>query len=371
MGKYFDCVNKNFGFGLMRLPMLGEEVDIELLKQMVDEFIAAGFTYFDTAHGYVSKKSEPAIREALTSRYPRDAYTLADKLSTYFFEKEEEIRPFFESQLKACGVTYFDFYLMHAQNADFYEKYKRCRAYEIGLELKREGKIKHFGISFHDKAAVLEQILTEQPEVEFVQIQFNYADYDDVVVEARKCYELCVKFGKPVVVMEPVRGGSLASLPEEADKIISALKGGSPASYAIRYAASFDGVMMVLSGMSNLEQLRENVSLMKDFKALNEEEFAAIDKVCKIFKSQNLIPCTACRYCTDGCPKSISIPDLFACMNSMKLFNNWNSNWYYNLHTQNRGKASDCIGCGKCESVCPQHLKIRELLKEVSAVFDK
>lgn len=362
---------KNFGFGCMRLPMNGDEVDYREFSQMVDTFLEEGFHYFDTARGYLGGKSEIALRECLTKRYPRDRYILTNKLTTSFFEKEEDIRPFFESQLESCGVEYFDYYLMHAQNAEFYKKYKACRAYEIAQELKAEGKVRHVGISFHDKASVLDEILTEHPEVEVVQIQFNYVDYEDAGIESRLCYEVCRKHGKPVIVMEPVKGGSLIHLPDRAKAVLDELQGGSYASYAIRFAASFDGIMMVLSGMSDMEQLRDNISYMKEFQPLSETEFEAIDKVRAIFKAQDLIPCTACRYCTDGCPKHISIPDLFACMNGKKNFKNWNAAWYYMVHTQSAGRASDCVECGKCEKVCPQHLEIRKLLKEVAAEFDR
>ncbi len=364
-------IKKNFGFGCMRLPMKGEEVDYEETCKMVDTFLENGFNYFDTAHGYLGGKSEIALRECLAKRHPRESYILVNKLTTNYFNKEEDIRPFFNEQLEACGVDYFDFYLMHAQNAEFFEKYKKCRAYETAFELKKEGKVKHVGLSFHDRAEVLEQILTEYPEIEVVQIQFNYVDYEDAGIEGRKCYEICLKHNKPIIVMEPVKGGSLVNLPDEAQKVLDELKGGSNASYAIRYAASFDNMMMVLSGMSNLEQMEDNLSYMKDFKPISEEEHEAIKKVCAIFKAQKLIPCTACRYCVDGCPKKIAIPDLFADLNGTKMYSNWNGGWYYMVHTMNAGKASDCIKCGKCEHICPQHLKIRELLEDVAAEFDK
>ena len=366
-----DKVKKNFGFGCMRLPMNGEEVDLEQTKKMVDTFIEQGFNYFDTAHGYIQGKSEKALKECLTSRYPRDKYILTDKLTANFFKKEEDIRPLFESQLEICGVDYFDFYLMHAQGAGNYAHFKECHAYETAFELKKDGKVRHVGISFHDKPEVLEQILTEYPEVEVVQIQFNYVDYDDPAVQSRACYEVCRKHNKPVIVMEPVKGGNLVNLPEDAKAVLDELYGGSPASYAIRFAAGFPGMMMVLSGMSSMEQMNDNLSYMKDFQLLNEAELAAVKKVQEIFKSKNLIPCTACRYCIDGCPKHISIPDLFAIMNTKQIYHDWNADYYYNVvHTAPGRKASDCLKCGKCEKVCPQHLQIRNLLEDVAKEFE-
>lgn len=374
MGKFFENIDRKLGFGCMRLPLLENgEVDTALFAKMVDKFIAEGFNYFDTAHGYVRGKSETALRECLTSRYPREKYILTDKLSTHHFNSQEEIRPLFESELAACGVDYFDFYLMHAQDANIFAKFKRCRAYETALQFREEGKIKHFGISFHDRAAVLEQILTEYPQIEVVQIQLNYADYEDPSVESRKVYEVCEKHGKPVIVMEPVKGGSLVILPEEAQAVFDGLGGGrSNASYAIRFAAGFDNTMMVLSGMGDLEMVEDNTGYMKAFQPLSAQERAAVDKVTQIFRSQNLIPCTACRYCMEACPKGIHIPDLFALLNAKKCFGNWNTDYYYNnIHTAEGTKAKDCLKCGKCEKICPQHLEIRNLLEDVSAEFDK
>ena len=314
-----EKIKKNFGFGFMRLPMKDGEIDTEETKRMVDAFLDAGFNYFDTAHGYHKEKSEIALRECLTSRYPRESYVLADKLTENYFKTEADIRPVLEEQLAACGVEYFDFYLMHSQCTLNYPHFKACRAYETAFALKAAGKVRHVGISFHDRAEVLEQILTEYPEIEVVQIQFNYLDYDDPAVQSRKCYEVCVKHGKPVIVME---------------------------------------------------QMEDNISFMKDFQPLNDTELEAIHKVQKIFASKNLIPCTACRYCTDGCPKHITIPDLFATMNTRQLYHDWNAGYYYDIHTMDGRKASDCVKCGKCEHVCPQHLPIRKLLEDVAKEFE-
>lgn len=367
-----ENIKKNFGFGCMRLPLKDGEIDLAETSRMVDYFLEQGFNYFDTAHGYLQGRSETALKACLTSRHPRDSYILTNKLTGTFFKTEADIRPFFQSQLEACGVDYFDFYLMHAQSATFYQHFKKCRAYETAFALKAEGKIKHVGISFHDHAEVLEQILTDYPEIEVVQIQFNYVDYDDPAVQSRECYEVCRRHGKPVLVMEPVKGGNLVNLPEEARKVLDELHGGSPASYAIRFAAGFPGMMMVLSGMSSMEQMKDNLSYMKDFQPLNETELEAVKKVQSIFRGMNLIPCTACRYCTDGCPRQIAIPDLFAVMNTKQIYHDWNADFYYNnVYTDAGRRASDCIQCGRCEKACPQHLPIRRLLTEIAAEFDK
>lgn len=368
----FSNVKKNFGFGCMRLPMKDGKTDYDEFKKMVDLYISEGFNYFDTAMVYLEGQSETAIGDCIAKRYPRSDFVLTDKLSTSLFNKEEEIRPLFYRQLEACKVDYFDIYLMHAQSKSIFEKYKKCHAYETAFQLKKEGKIKHVGISFHDTAEVLEEILTEYPEIEVVQIQFNYVDYLDPAIQSKKLYEVCRKHDKPIIVMEPVKGGNLVNLPEKAKKVLEDLNGGSSASYAIRFSAGFEGIKMVLSGMSNTEQMKDNLSYMKDFKPLNQTELSAINKVCEIFRSMHFIPCTACRYCVDGCPKRISIPDLFSCMNAKQMYHDWNANYYYNeVYTKNKGKASDCIKCGKCEKACPQHLQIRSLLTSVAKEFEK
>ncbi|MBQ9679534.1 MAG: aldo/keto reductase [Ruminococcus sp.] len=370
--KFFPEINGNFAFGCMRLPMQGGKVDHEQFCRMADAFIAKGFNYFDTAHGYIGGQSETAIRECVAKRYDRSDFLLTNKLTNGYFKSESDIRPFFEKQLEACGVEYFDFYLMHAQDNNNYKTFRRCNAYETAFKLKEEGKIRHVGISFHDKADVLEKILTDYPAIEVVQIQLNYVDYEDEGVDSRNVYEVCERFNKPVLVMEPVKGGSLVNLPDEAKAVFDALNGGSYASYALRFAAGFPNICAVLSGMSDMAQMEDNLGFMADFEPLNTEEQAAVKKVCAIFKKQNLIPCTACRYCVDGCPKKILIPDLFSCLNAKKAFNNWNQDYYYeNVLTSRNGKASDCIKCGRCEKACPQHLPIRDLLTKVAAEFER
>lgn len=367
----FFGITKRLGFGCMRMTMKDEEVDYDIFSEMIDSYINRGFNYFDTAHGYLNGKSEIALRECLVKRYPRNAFVLTNKLSHNFFEKEEDIRPFFEKQLEWCGVEYFDFYLMHAQTAALFEKYKRCRAYETALELKQEGKIKHFGISFHDTAEVLEEILTEYPEIEVVQIQFNYLDFDDASVQSRRVYEVCRKHKKAIIIMEPVKGGTLANLPDDARSVFDELGSRSPASYAIRFAAGFPGVVCVLSGMSTMEMLNDNISCTSGFVPLNDAEMEAVGKVRDIILSKKAVQCTDCRYCMEGCPQNIPIPSVFACLNSKKIFNNWSSDYYYSTVTKGKGRASDCIECGLCEDTCPQHLSIRELLKDASEIFDK
>ena len=358
MSKFFPELTRNFGFGCMRFPMKGEEVDIPAVKEMVDIFLEAGFNYFDTARPYHGGNSEKILKEVLTSRYPRERYLLTDKLSPGCFETEADIRPFFQSQLEACGVDYFDFYLFHANSASRHEMFTSTRAYDIVQELKAEGKIRHVGMSFHDTAEVLDKILTDRPEIEAVQLQFNYADYDDPNVQSRACYEVCQKHGKPVLVMEPVKGGSLVNLPRKAMDLLS----DTPASYAIRFAASFENVVMVLSGMSNMEQVLDNIRYMKDFRPLSGEEMELIGKVRTLYQAQNRIPCTGCRYCTDGCPAGIDIPALFACLNDKREGKETNYDTF-------EVKADACVECGQCEGECPQHLQIRDLLKEVAAAF--
>ena len=362
MNRFDPAIRKNFGFGLMRLPMAGEDVDIPQVSAMVDAFLAAGFNYFDTARPYIQGKSELAIRECLVKRYPRERFLLTNKLSNICFQQEGDIRPFFQSQLEACGVEYFDFYLHHALSAQRHEKYTATRAYDIVKQLKAEGRIRHIGISFHHSAQVLDWILTERPEIEVVQLQFNYVDMLDPVVQSKACYDVCVKHGKPVIVMEPVRGGALVDLPPH---IRSQMTACSPAGYAIRFAASHDNIMMVLSGMSTMEQMADNIATMGDFKPLDEGELALIDQARTAYQSMHKVPCTACRYCTDGCPAGIPIPDVFACFNDKKQEKEGADAAYAALHSN----ASACVGCGQCERVCPQQLHIPQLLAEVAKVF--
>ena len=372
---FFPDLKGKLGFGLMRLPMVGDEVDLVQTEQMVDAYMAAGFHYFDTAHGYISGQSETAARHALTRRYPRDSFILTNKLSGGFIEKEDDVLPLFQTQLEACGVDYFDFYLLHAVGAGNYQKFEDCRAFEQLLALKAEGKIRHIGFSFHDSPAFLDRVLTEHPETEVVQLQLNYLDWEDDRVRSRACYEVCVKHNKPVIVMEPVKGGSLVHLNDKANAVLESLRkdgGGNPnAGYALRFAAGLDHVVMVLSGMSDLSQMQDNLKVMSAFSPLNEKEQQALEEVRAIFSALPLIPCTACRYCTDGCPMNIRIPDILRLRNRHTMFPSSEQAAYYTRElTKESGKASDCIGCGQCADVCPQHLDIPALLQEAAEVFE-
>ena len=367
-----EKMKKKLGFGFMRLPMKGDEIDIAQTCGMVDEFLARGFNYFDVARGYLNSRAETTLRTCLTSRHPRESYLLTDKLSGGFFKTEADVRPLFEAQLADCGVDYFDFYLMHAQCQENYDHYKQCRAYEQAFQLKAEGKIRHVGLSFHDSAEVLDKILTEYPQIEIVQLQFNYLDYEDPAVQSKACYEVCVKHGKPVLVMEPVKGGSLASAGKEIEAEMKRVHpDASIASWALRFAASLPGVATVLSGMSNEEQMEDNIKTFRNFVPLNEEEKAVIAKAQEALKKSPAVPCTACRYCCDGCPMGIAIPDVFKALNTIRLYGEEDrAKNYYKKLLETSGKAEDCVQCGQCESVCPQHLPIIDLLKEASEKLD-
>ena len=370
----FPDVKKKLGFGCMRLPMDGEKVDYAEFTKMVDEFMAQGFNYFDTARVYIGGQGETAIRDCVVKRYPRDSFILTDKLSDSLFNSEDEIRPLFEKQLESCGVDYFDFYLLHSQTKSTFEKYKKLHAYEHAFELKKEGKVKHVGFSFHDSAEVLDQILTEHPEAEFVQLQLNYLDWEDAKVQSRKCYETAVKHGKKVVVMEPVKGGTLAKLPKKAEDVLKALHPDwSAASWAIRFVASLENVMVVLSGMSTPEQMDDNTAYMKEFEPLTEKEKQVLlGEVVDSIHEAAKIPCTACRYCVEGCPMNIAIPEYFALYND-EITDKGNPEYAkrYAELTKEHGKASDCVECGQCEGACPQHLPAITWLKKVAEVFER
>ncbi len=360
----FEKIKKNFGFGCMRLKMIDDKVDYDEFNRMIDAFIGAGFNYFDTAHGYIQGKSEIAIGKCLSARYDRESFVLANKLSAWCFEKEEDIVPLFESQLKICGVEYFDFYLIHCINRDTYPKYKSCNAFEIIKKLKEQGKIKHIAMSFHDTADYLDMVLTEQPNIEAVQLQLNYLDYDDPGVQSKACYDVAVKHGKKVIVMEPVKGGALVNLPEKAEKEFDKLGGGSYASYALRYAASFPEVFMVLSGMGSMAMMEDNLNTFADFVPLNEEELKTTDRVREIIREVRQVPCTKCKYCTEVCPQNIQIPDIFEIYNNVLAAKTSVRESKPLLPKENT--PADCIKCGKCEKNCPQNIEIRQHLETIA-----
>lgn len=370
--EFFPELKGRFAFGCMRLPMNGKDVDIDHFCKMVDYYLDAGFNYFDTAHGYLEGKSETAIAEALVKRHPRDKFLIANKLTDVYFEKQEDIIPFFEKQLAWCGVDFFDFYLMHDQEKRNYDKFQKCKAFETALELKKQGKIKHLGFSFHDKVDHLERILNDHPEVEFVQIQFNYLDYDSEDVQSGKLYEVCEKYNKPVFVMEPVKGGKLAMLPDNVKSIFDKLgSDASYASYAVRYALNFPNNVLVLSGVSDIDQMKDNCASMKDPKPLKDSEEQAIAQAVAEFKNLKLVDCTGCSYCVthNECPKNINIPQVFSIYNDMKIFDGWKKEgraFYQRVVATYSGVASDCIACGACKDVCPQHLDIPKLLEDAS-----
>ena len=360
-----DKVKRNFGFGCMRLPMKDGEVDKVEFSKMVDAFIKAGFNYFDTAHGYIDGKSEKAVKECLTDRYDREEYVLANKLSAWFFEKEEEVLPLFEEQLRICGVEYFDFYLFHALDSELYEKHKRCNSFEIVKKLHAEGRVKNIAMSFHDTADVLDMILTEHPEIEYVQLQINYLDYDDPGVQSKACYDVAVKHGKKVMVMEPVKGGALVNLPDPAIEEFKKLGDAAPVSYALRYAASYPEVFMVLSGMGNMDMMMSNIATMHPFVPLNEEELLATDRARDIIRQYNQIPCTKCRYCAEVCPVDMPIADMFAVYNDYALAHVSRDDTKERLAAF-LVKPADCIDCGRCEEICPQSINIRERVKKLT-----
>ncbi|MCD7826776.1 MAG: aldo/keto reductase [Clostridiaceae bacterium] len=367
---------KKLGFGMMRLPLRDSKdqtaIDYEQVCQMVDTFLEQGFTYVDTAYMYHDYASEGMVKRALVERHPRDSFLLATKLPTMMLKTKEDQARIFKEQLEKCGVEYFDYYLLHCLNQENYANSEKLGSFDFVLQKKKEGKIKKVGFSFHDTAELLDEILTKHPEMEFVQIQLNYLDWESSSVQSRLCYEVCVKHNKPVIVMEPVKGGTLAKVPAEAEKLMKEYHpDASVASWAVRFAASQKNVFMVLSGMSDLQQLRDNTSYMRDFEPLNEEEQKIIEAVKEQIHSFITVPCTGCKYCVEGCPKKIPIPQYFSLYNAHRQLreNDTTKEDYRKL--ENCGRANECIACRQCEEHCPQHLTIVDYLKEVSSVFDE
>ena len=368
MSDYFGKETFKLGFGLMRLPKLPSgKIDIAQTSEMVDRFISAGGTYFDTAFVYDNGESESAARKALVERYPRESYTLCTKLCAWMqCHDEKSAKQQFFTSLKRTGAGYFDYYLLHALQRGNYKKYDEYHIWDFVKEQKAKGLIKYYGFSFHADPALLEELLTSHPDVDFVQLQINYADWNNPGVASRECYEIARKHGVSITVMEPVKGGALANPPEGVQKIFrKADSDASMASWAIRYVASMDGIITVLSGMSNLAQMDDNLSYMRDFKPLTETEQQLICQAQAELEKDNSIKCTACHYCVDGCPMNIAIPEIFAVKNNEQKKKSWDGGKQaYTIATHGKGTASQCLECGQCESACPQHLPVIELLKE-------
>ena len=372
MERYLGEHIPKLGFGLMRLPKAGEAIDVEQTKEMVDLFMAAGFCYFDTSRGYPG--SEDAAKLALADRYPRDRYLFATKCPVWTVKTREKAERMFYTSLERSGVGYFDFYLLHNLGKNRSKAFDEYDTWSFLARRKEEGLIKHLGFSIHDNADALDAVLTAHPEMEFVQLQINYADRWDPSVESEKCHAVARKHGKPIIVMEPVKGGLLANPPQKILDIFNAVdRDASPASWAIRYAASCEGVITVLSGMSNVEQMKDNISFMKDFKPMTAEEYAAIDQARAVLASVPIVPCTACGYCEKDCPKSIAVHNAFHAMNVLRRYGDAaaaKTDYDWSILGRSVGRLSECIGCGSCEDACPQHIAVRDELKKAAAALE-
>ena len=372
---------KKLGFGFMRLPLLDKDdptsIDRPQVEKMVDLFFQRGFTYCDTAWMYHNFASEETVGRAVTDRYPRDSFTIATKMPDMMLKKAEEVSEIYEAQKKKLHVDHFDYYLVHNMNNVYYENVKKFGVLDYLRKKREAGEIRCLGFSIHDTPEFLDKMLTENPFFEFVQLQINYLDWESAGIRAHECYDVCVKHGKKVIVMEPVKGGTLANPPENARKLLADMQPDwSPAEWAIKFAASLPEVMVVLSGMSSLAQLDENTAFMEDFQPLTEKETALLLKAAELVRQSIAIPCTACRYCVEAnkCPKGIPISNYFALYNTFKLggVKAWypEVNYYENYVAQGYSKASDCVGCRGCERVCPQHIPIASWMKEIANALE-
>ena len=373
MGNYLGQDTFKLGFGLMRLPKNPDgSIDVPQVCQMADRFIAAGGTYFDTAYVYDDGASEAAFKAAVADRYPRDSYTVATKLNVRVAKDAEDARQQFYTSLERTGAGYIDYYLLHAIQRGNYEMYEEYGIWDYVAELKKKGLIRHWGFSFHSDPELLRMLLTKHPDAEFVQLQLNYADWENPGVASRKNWEICKEFGKPVTVMEPVKGGILADPIPTVKAVFDAEGSGrSYASWAVRFAASLDNILVVLSGMSNLAQMEDNLSYMKEFQPLSDAELDLIRQAQEALNGDKSIPCTACHYCTEGCPMGIPIPEIFTVANRRKGSPEFRTIREYGIVTQGKGKASDCIQCGQCEAACPQNLPIIELLEKCRSMEEE
>ena len=361
------------GFGLMRLPEKDGAIDIEQVSQMADAYMEAGFNYFDTAYVYHGGNSEKVVKEAIVKRFPRESFTIATKLPAWFLHSPEDRDKVFEEQLDRCGVDYFDYYLLHSlEDGNNYDTYEKYDCFNWGIKKRDEGRIRHFGFSFHGTPELLVQVLDKHPEIEFVQIQLNYADWDNKIVHSGELYEILRDRNIPMIIMEPAKGGKLACLDDECAEILKAIRPDkSIASWAFRYVGSLPGIATILSGMSTPEQMEDNINTFKDFEPLSEEELAAIDKVKEIMNRVELAGCTSCKYCVEGCPMGISIPDVISAVNTKRKFpGDMRPQFFYNGLVDRYSHASDCIACGQCEGVCPQHLPIISLMQEAVEKFE-
>ncbi|WP_330694350.1 aldo/keto reductase [Intestinibacter bartlettii] len=359
------------GFGFLRLPQITEDkIDFETLNKMVDLFLEKGGKYFDTAYTYLDGNSEIALRECVVKRYLRDSFLICDKLPSWYIKSYEDCNVYFEKQLKRCGVDCFDVYMIHWLNETNYSICEKYDQFKFLRSLKKEGKAKKIGFSYHDNAKLLDKILNDHPEVDYVQLQINYLDWNSPSIESKKCCEVAKAHNKKVIVMEPVKGGALANLPDDATKILKNIhKDDSIASWAIRFAQSIEQVEIVLSGMNSIEQIIDN---MKDIKPLCDYEFEALDNVCKIIESNTAIPCTGCGYCKKDCPMDIAIPKYFSLYNELYRYphEDWKVKPVYNKITTLNGKPSDCIECKNCENNCPQKIEITSWLKKINSKFN-
>ena len=368
-------MKKKLGFGLMRLPLTNEnlsEVDLSQSIEMIDYYMQKGYNYFDTAYSYLKGNSEKTVRKALTERYPRDSFVLTSKMPIFNLKNEEDMERIFNEQLKRCGVDYFDYYLLHNVSSKHLEKFTKIDSFEFVKQKQREGKIRHIGISCHDNPEFLESILIKHPEVEVVQLQINYLDWNDKIINSCESYEIAKKYNKEIIIMEPLKGGSLTNLPKEALELINKKTDNSPLSLAFHFCLELDNIKVILSGMNSIDEVKENISVFNSFNSLNSKEKSLLVEVSEIINKHVKIKCTSCNYCLENCPQEINIPYFFRLYNSQKLLENAHSlSMYYNNFVSKNKRPSDCVECNNCLDICPQQIDIPLMLKLVSEEYEK